>query len=62
MTHAKAVQLVFNSRLGGFTNWPIEKGGRGEQEEGWAGSCTIDNRIKDNIDSKKIDASEIISV
>ena len=49
------------SRLGGFTNWPIEKGGRGVQEGGWAGSCNMDNRKKDNIDSKKVDASEIIS-
>ena len=61
VTHAKAVQLVvYNSRLGGFTNWPIEKGGRGVQEGGWAGSCNMDNRKKDNIDSKKV-ASEIIS-
>ena len=55
VTHAKAVQLmVCNSRLGGSTNWPIEKGGRGEQEEGWVGPCTIDNRIKYYIDSKKL--------
>ena len=54
MTHAKAVQLVvYNSRLGGFTNWPIEKGGRMGQEEGLAGSCTIDN-----IENKKVTKSE----
>ena len=34
----------------------IEKGGRMGQKEGWAGSCTIDN-----IENKKVDASEIIS-